>query len=73
MGEYVPTEGWGKLLQEIAAEVQFREVGEGREERHVGDLRGRTEPCDPALSRTADTDYTVPGETDRQTDRQTDR
>ena len=48
MGKYVPTDGWGKLLQEITTEVQFREVGERGEERHVGDLGGRREPRDLA-------------------------
>lgn len=60
MREHVPTDGWGKLFQEIATEVQFREVGEGREERHMGDLGGRREP---ALS--SCTDYSDPGGTDR--------
>ena len=49
MREHVPTDGWGKLLQEITTEVQFREVGEEGEERHMGDLGGRIKPCDPAL------------------------
>ena len=64
MREHVPTDGWGKLLQEITTEVQFREVGEEGEERHMGDLGGRIKPCDPAL--TSCTDYTDPGERDRQ-------